>query len=445
MIANGHASLKPTQDVQPDSGEVSYWTSLRGLNVSILNFLTAELAKDPFLDLGFYLPSLMAQYEIHLAEAAATAGWHPPEPETTEGDESATATSAPEPNGAASVPRFFNPAPPATIPLSAASQTPTSQANASPMPSFAFGASASTSTPKKPSAQVNALVKEVLDGKPEETAEHTSTPKPTYSFGTPAADSKKSSTMFSFAPSGPLHPATPESKTFSPSANLEKPDTAVSSPAQLGKFGPGGSQPQLAFGGARVPSSSSSPAAVKQFSFGFGGASGSSSAPSTSATSAPTFSFGAKPSGAPSFSFGGSSQLAATGTDPAKPSFSFGGSSNSPFAPALSFGGTSTPASGETSEAPSGDEKAEASTEPQEPSKNLADSTGAGEEGEETVTETRAKLYRFADGAQKLEGLGVFRVKKSTKGDGKKRLLMRTDGGGNVILVCAICLRHEQS
>lgn len=50
------------------------------------------------------------------------------------------------------------------------------------------------------------------------------------------------------------------------------------------------------------------------------------------------------------------------------------------------------------------------------------------------MTEARAKLYRFADGAQKLEGLGMFKVKKSTKGDGKKRLLMRTDGGGNVIL-----------
>ena len=32
------------------------------------------------------------------------------------------------------------------------------------------------------------------------------------------------------------------------------------------------------------------------------------------------------------------------------------------------------------------------------------------------------------------KGLGIFRLKKN-KGDGKRRLLMRTEGAGNVILV----------
>jgi nucleoporin NUP2 len=70
------------------------------------------------------------------------------------------------------------------------------------------------------------------------------------------------------------------------------------------------------------------------------------------------------------------------------------------------------------------------------PVKDLAAASGEGEEGEETILEQRARLYTLVEGKWAVKGLGIFKVKKS-KDDGKRRLLMRTEGSGHVALVSA--------
>ena len=86
--------------------------------------------------------------------------------------------------------------------------------------------------------------------------------------------------------------------------------------------------------------------------------------------------------------------------------------------------------------------------EPVEPSKNLAETDGPGEEEEDTVIEHRGKLYHLEAGNFALAGLGQFKVKRSkpeVKEKRKRRLLLRTDGGGNVVLVSPSPTRNTRS
>jgi nucleoporin NUP2 len=269
---------------------------------------------------------------------------------------------------------------------------------------------------------------------------------PKFSFGTPA----KAPGLFSFAPSGPLHPTTPDSKTFSATSSTP----VAEPPAKLGKFGPGGSAPQLAFGGAKS-SGGSSP--TKAFSFGapssaagfsFGAATPEAPAPAA----ASGFSFGAKPAADPKpagFSFGASS--AAEAPKAGAGGFSFGSSGSAPAAAAkpFSFGSTSTPsfsfgassASGSTP-APATPAAAPAPAEDDSGSKNLADAVGQGEEHEDTVVEQRGRLLELVEGKWQVVGLGQFKFKRAKEG-GKRRLLMRADGSGKVLMVSAIRRRKE--
>jgi len=58
---------------------------------------------------------------------------------------------------------------------------------------------------------------------------------------------------------------------------------------------------------------------------------------------------------------------------------------------------------------------------------------GEGEENEDTLVSTRAKAYRFKDGAWADLGTGFIKV-KSDKATDSKRILMRSDAGGRVLL-----------
>jgi nucleoporin NUP2 len=103
-------------------------------------------------------------------------------------------------------------------------------------------------------------------------------------------------------------------------------------------------------------------------------------------------------------------------------------------------GSTTKPAEAEDPPAESTEagEGGDPNTEAGEPSINLADQAGAGEEGEDTVIEQRGKLYLFENGAQAVKGLGQFKLKRTKDAEGgkkKRRLLMRVAGNGNVILV----------
>lgn len=52
------------------------------------------------------------------------------------------------------------------------------------------------------------------------------------------------------------------------------------------------------------------------------------------------------------------------------------------------------------------------------------------------MIDQRGKLYALTDGKFDVVGLGQFKLKRG-KEDGKRRLLMRTEGSGNIILVSA--------
>ncbi|KAG0273990.1 hypothetical protein BGZ95_010203 [Linnemannia exigua] len=69
---------------------------------------------------------------------------------------------------------------------------------------------------------------------------------------------------------------------------------------------------------------------------------------------------------------------------------------------------------------------------PDDTKSQLVDSR-AGEEGEETVYEVKAKLYAVVDGENKDLGVGQFRVNENTENK-KRRMIMRTGGTGQLIL-----------
>ncbi|KAG0305179.1 hypothetical protein BGZ97_001209 [Linnemannia gamsii] len=118
----------------------------------------------------------------------------------------------------------------------------------------------------------------------------------------------------------------------------------------------------------------------------------------------------------------------------AKP-FSFGASS-SPFstpsssAPPAAGGGFqfSVPASHPSDKKEDGDNEKM----PDDTKSQLVDSR-AGEEGEETVFEVKAKLYAVVDGENKDLGVGQFRVNENIESK-KRRMIMRTGGTGQLIL-----------
>lgn len=494
---------------------MKYYTSLRGLNTSILSFLTTTLENDAFVNLGQVLPGLAEQYNKLLEQEATKAGWKPP----TAAASSATPKPVEEPKMAAVAP----PAVPSggftfggqtstastAAPSGAKGFTPTLPASGSSSSSpfsFSFGVkpaeqSKQAETPKKPSAEVTKLVQDVISGKDKEEEKKDEAPAakpPTFTFGAPSAststpasgEKKAGSGLFSFAPSGPFKPATPDSKSFSPSANLESVSSSTP-PAKLGKFGPGGSAPQLPFGGAATTPSTPGGGKPAGFSFGAspsgeGGFSIGSGAPFKSQVNVPLPTAKSTSSSTPSFSFG--SPATSQSQDKPAPSFSFGASSTSssaappssgftftaPTAPSskpgqstgsstFTFGAGSKPATSTfaapsafssafgkpaaTSEkndnAPTESEEASAdkgesgeAPESSEPSVNHAETGGAGEEDEETLYANRAKLYKLVNGSYEAIGLGALKLKKKTE-DNKRRLLMRTDGNGVVILVRA--------
>ena len=333
---------------------------------------------------------------------------------------------------------------------------------AAPTPSpFTFGgfgapkaaatpAAAPASTPKKTSAEVTNIVKDAL-ASVDQSINKIPADTP-FGFGRSSSGTvgtpyngdysvpptvKKSSQLFSITPTGPLQPSTPERKSITPSKNIED-----ASPAKLGKFGPGGSQPTLAFGGAG--GAKTSPAAPASFGFG------SSTAAPKPAAAAPSFSFGTSPSSnAAPFSFGGvsSSSTASAFTSSSqfsfKPAISTPAAGSQPLSTTASAQSAGTDAPGEGSGGAEGAEGAEgdAAAAAAEPSTDLGAAGGAGEEDEDTVLEFRTRLFALqaTDGNEtkkewKTLGVGALKVKKN-RVDGKRRLLMRTDGSGHVLLV----------
>ncbi|KAL1413630.1 hypothetical protein Q8F55_001408 [Vanrija albida] len=426
----------PSQATPPDEGEVAYYTALRGLNNAFLSFVSHELNSNEFLNLTKALPGLLSQYEAHLNAAASKAGWKPKADAEKTNGAVAAAPAVPAPASA----------PPAAGGFSFGQSTAPSSAPvaAAAKPAFSFGGPTATEAPKKTSSAANQLAADILAE--DEAARKPKEPEaPAAAPPTPS----KAGALFSFAPSAPLAPTTPGSKTFAPSASTT---SAGEPPAKLGKFGPDGTNPQLSFGGAKATPSSTaatSPPTKGGFSFGspagasagfsFGGSSSSSSTPAAVTKSPPkaaAFSFGsnATAGGSSAFSFGGSGSAAPAPAGGAKP-FAFTQTLSTPAAAPFSFGGASSSSSAPT---PGADTAVPATAaEPIEVTKNLAQAVGEGEEDEDTVAEVRGKLSKLEDGKWAVVGLGQFKLKRNKTTD-KRRLLMRADGGGSVILNMAV-------
>ncbi|KIR25629.1 hypothetical protein I309_05568 [Cryptococcus deuterogattii LA55] len=426
--------------------ETSYYTSLRGLNQSFHTFFSSTIEKDQFIDLTTVFPKLLVQYEKHLTGIETKTGWKPngtseDRVESTVASEplKATGFTLPKaPSGAS----FSLPKAPSTSSATPATGgfTPSAPATAASKPPV-FSFPAASTTPKKSSDEVNKIVSDAIANKPEEEKEKAGFG---FSFGTDSTKPKESNAFKFEAPkkSTSLFASSPATPAKSATGNEAAP---------LGKFGPGGSQPQLSFGAK----AGTSPAASTTSNFTFNV--GKSSTPAGAGTG---FSFGTNSSSAATAGASTTSAFGSTGPGSA-PTFSFGAttpstSSSSPFVfgkspvvPASSdapkfgaslqpFGSTSsvsTPAP-TTNESNTEGEDADA---PASPSKNLASVAGAGEENEDTVIEQRGKLNRLEDGEYKLEGLGQFKLKRTkNEEDKKRRLLMRTDGNGNVILNMAV-------
>ncbi|GMK58019.1 hypothetical protein CspeluHIS016_0500510 [Cutaneotrichosporon spelunceum] len=444
------SGILPSQSVPPNDGEVAYYTALRGLNAAFLRFVSRTITSNEFINLGAVLPDLMRQYEGYLEESSAKAGWKP------------APAAAPSAQAFAKIAE-----------KEVEKGKPSQEENEkSPAPVFSVAA-------KKSSDAVNAAAAAVLAEKDEPEKKKKDEPKKGQGFSFGAS---KPPGLFAFAPSAPLVPTTPDSKTFSPAE-------------KLGKFGADGTAPQLPFGKASTPSKGPStgfsfgsaekngqpdqpssqgvPASNSLFSFGSGTAApkeadkpafsfGTSSTDKPAEKSA--FSFGSASSSKPAdkpfsfgssgsgFTFGGSqdnkaeadnavaNKAADKPTD--KPPFSFGSSPTAPkpfsfgsSAPTFSFGSSSsTPAVS----SPASTNPAPATSTPapeapaEEESKNLAETEGAGEEGETTVYEQRGKLFDLEGGKNTVVGLGQLKLKRGE--DGKRRLLMRADGSGTVVL-----------
>ena len=396
------SSAQPTLSDPPPEAELRYYSTVRGLNAAVSAFLASTIEAEPFVDLSSVMLSLASQYTTHLDKAIGASGWRP--------------TAPPKPSASRQPPSFSMPAVGSfTLPTAKTSVEPNKDTTSTPSPSpFKFPAFAPptpTPTPKKPTDDVAKIVNDVL------TPTSTETPPPAFSFGKAASQGiPQSNGTFSFPPI--------QTQTSDRPPN----ENASVSPAKLGKFGPGGSQPQLTFGGASSSSASSQPVG---FRFGSG------------STGSAGFSLGAdgvqeSSSASPvkSFTFGGSTSFGSTPFGSSS-GFSFG-SNSTPAASSFTFGAkpSTTPAQDpdpvEASGGSNGDKP--------EPSENLADSQGVGEEDEDTLHEWRARLLRLEEGKFVPKGVGPIRLKRSS-GDGKRkrRLLMRTDGGGAVVLVSLGC------
>ncbi|KAL0250596.1 hypothetical protein I308_102779 [Cryptococcus tetragattii IND107] len=444
--SNAETAPAPGTSSSSLDSETSYYTSLRGLNQSFLTFFSSTIEKDQFIDLTTVLPKLLVQYEKHLTGIETKAGW---KPGATSEDrvESTVASEPPKATGftlpkAPSGGSFSLPKAPSTSSGAPATGgfTPSAPATAASKPPV-FSFPAASTTPKKSSDEVNKIVSDVIANKPEEEKEKAGFG---FSFGTDSTKPKESNAFKFEAPkkSTSLFASSPATPAKSATGNEAAP---------LGKFGPGGSQPQLSFGAK----AGTSPAASTTSSFTF-----NVGKPNTPAGAGTGFSFGTSSSSAATAGASTTSAFGSTGTGSA-PTFSFGAttpstSSSSPFvfgkspvvqpssdAPKFGaslqpFGSTSsvsTPVSTTNENNTEGEEAAASGS----PSKNLASVAGAGEENEDTVIEQRGKLNRLEDGEYKLEGLGQFKLKRTkNEEDKKRRLLMRTDGNGNVILNMAV-------
>ncbi|TEB38348.1 hypothetical protein FA13DRAFT_1761541 [Coprinellus micaceus] len=467
-------SVPATSTSGGDKQALHYYTSLRGLNVSLVDAINKYIEEDSFVDLSV----LLEQYKSKRAEVqkefdskkagptktngapaapaqltpppASRSSFAPPPPSS-----SSTDIKAPSPgSGFSFTPK---PAPLSSKPLSFTPPPPTGSKSSDSKPApegFSFGGPPSTTA--APST---------LGGFPFGGASTAASSSGGSSFGAPAKDSTPSSTPspsgFSFSAPAKDTASSPAPSGFgfgAPPKNTSSSLTGFSfgAPAKFDASSPS----SLPFSLSSTPSSS----APKPFLFGSekpkeedkGEAKPDASAPSSglfgaastsSSTSSPFGVFG-KPAANSGFSFGPSAPALGGESKP----FSFGGGSSTPsvFGGAagggsgFAFGGTSSSAATKTED--EGDamkEDAGNTASDGAPSAaamlgvNPHDEEGEGEEDEKTVHSIKSKVYRMRKADEKggpgwvEAGHGVLRLKKH-KETSARRMLLRNSTTGKI-------------
>ena len=508
-----------------DDKTLTYLTSIRGLNESIIRALEVACRQDPFVNLGEALGRLKREYEAELrglkkakGEVAGDEGVNGMEVEVPEKEVVAPPVDKQTPMTAPAQPLFqapraisqklaplsqsattstasvggFKPSAPITafsfggktIGVGADSNVPPVSTAVTPSTGFSFKpTSAASTTPSKPTSAAAALVQGMLDDSAEESSSTdraqsgamttTTTPAkpPTFSFASttptsspaPPSLAKRPSAIFAIKPevrksvgggsnamvvpkssdaSNPVPfvfkanntgfnigssgstaaPATPavahggfgfspmKSRTTSAGFSFGKTDSAPTTPA--GGEGSAPSKPAFSFGAPPVSTSTNATTTTSTFSFG---------KPGEGAAKPPTFTFGA-PAAATS----------GDGTTPKPPVFAFG-------APAANqASGSSTAA---TNAVPDETSAETTSVDASAPQSGLT--TGAGEEDEETLWESKAQIGVLT---KNDEGKMVWadwkvcmvKLKREHKKEGQddsqpmRRMLMRVDPSGHV-------------
>ncbi|KAJ2916741.1 hypothetical protein MD484_g3658, partial [Candolleomyces efflorescens] len=470
--SNGVEAKATPSSSEEDKPAVDYYSSLRGLNVSLLKALNKNIEEDPFFDVS----PLLELYKTHRASvqkefdskknltSKATSNAAPvlappksftmpiPPSSTTSGfklptPSSSSDSSAPLAGGFVLKPTTTSSTSLFTLPASSETSSSPSLfslggAKPSITPSaFGFGAPAKdvTSTSASPFT-FGAPAKEATSSSstsggftfgvaPKDTSSSTSSAG--FSFGGPAKDTN--STGFTFGA-----PAKDTSSTTASPFTFGAPPKATPSPSLPFSLTPSSSAstpPKSVFGDAAKTEDKEKPAvATASNPFGM-----------STSTSSPFGTFGKPASSSASGSLGnpvgfGFGAAASGGGGDSKPGFSFGSSSGGfSFAPPAQTTSTSEKGKEELDE---GAKKADASVENGGANAvaavlgaNPHDEEGEGEEEEETIHGIKSKAYRMKKAEEKggvgwVEiGYGILRLKKHKETDARRMLLRNSTTG----------------
>ncbi|CAE6422611.1 unnamed protein product [Rhizoctonia solani] len=439
---------KETTSADTDAA-LTYWTSLRGLNHAFVENIKKSFESDMFSDLTGsvkqyqeFREKIVKEYE----DSKKSVEKKPTESKSTfsfGASSSTSSTSSPFTLGASKPPAESKPtltmppkstifgskdaplvtpaATPPVIPPSPKKPTPAynstdaSVPEATPTPS----PMPEGSTPNIFEVAAKKSVEEKKDDKP------ASASKPAFTFGSGASTGfgATSNPFASSATSSPFGSNTtikPDTKPFSFSTPNSTPfsgfggaSTAATASVDAASttVTPGASTPSKAFAFTNPLSTPGTP-----FAFGAGSPKGNTTT--------------AKPAGSVGFSFGASPPR----KEPT--SFPFGAVSG----PTSTAGTPKSEAGAATSDEDKDKPKEGESTETkadEEPDTDKAQTSGAGEENEDTIFGARARVLRFYNQAWVGVGIGQFKIKydRETK---KRRVLHRLEGTGRVVLNCGL-------
>ncbi|KAH7345013.1 hypothetical protein B0J17DRAFT_712633 [Rhizoctonia solani] len=423
-------SKSETKETDSDTdAALKYWTSLRGLNHAFVESVKKSFEADMFCDLA----SGMVQYlefrekvvneyddskkkaETKPAETKSTFSFGAPSSSATTSspftfgapkppaDPKPTLAMPPKPTAFGSTdPALVTPAAtPPVIPPSPKKPVPAFHSTEAPIPE-------ATPTPSPMPEGSTPNVFEVAAKKSvEEKKEEKPAAKPSFTFGSGTATPFGTSTPF-----GSSTTTKPDAKPFSFSTGNSTPFSgfggtpASESPSTI--VTPGGTTKPFTF---TTPLSTPG----TPFAFGAGSPKGNTTA--------------ARPTGSVGFSFGASPPRKETAA------FPFGAASTSAAATPKSETGAATSDEDKDKDKPKeGESEAKAD---EEPDTDKAQTSGAGEENEDTVFSARARVLRFYNQAWVGVGIGQFKIKfdRETR---KRRVLHRLEGTGRVVLNCGL-------